>query len=189
MNSDRAIEQALSRIDQDVVTRLAVDLVSIPSPTGSERAVAEFVAEHMARGGLEVTLQEIGPTRANAIGIVRGEGDGPRLMFNGHLDTSITGIDAEDYPMTGPSGPAAPREGLRQGRPRARLRRLQHEGRHRRHGVSAAIAVKQAGVPLRGDLIVGRRRRRDREGARQGAAPDLLRRRLRRRRRGHATPA
>ena len=28
--------KALSRIDQDVVTKLAVDLVSIPSPTGSE---------------------------------------------------------------------------------------------------------------------------------------------------------
>jgi len=53
--------KALSRIDQDVVTKLAVDLVSIPSPTGSEREVATYVADYMAAGGLEVTLQEVGP--------------------------------------------------------------------------------------------------------------------------------
>ena len=34
MNTERAIERARGRIDQDTVTRLAVDLVSIPSPTG-----------------------------------------------------------------------------------------------------------------------------------------------------------
>jgi len=32
MNTERAIERALGRIDQDTVTQLAVDLVSIPSP-------------------------------------------------------------------------------------------------------------------------------------------------------------
>ncbi len=106
MNVDAAVQNALARIDQDAVTRLALDLVSIPSPTGAEREVATFLADRMARGGLEVTLQDLGPNRANAVRIIRGDGDGPRVMFNGHLDTSITGIDAEDYPMTGPLGPA-----------------------------------------------------------------------------------
>src|ERR1044071_8431561 len=104
--------KALSRIDQDVVTKLAVDLVSIPSPTGSERELATFLADYMAAGGLEVSLQEVGPNRANAVGILRGEGEGPRLMFNGHLDTSITGIEAEDYPMTGPHGAASRAKGF-----------------------------------------------------------------------------
>src|SRR5260370_10663434 len=94
--------KALSRIDQDVVTKLAVDLVSIPSPTGSEREAATYVADYMAAGGLESPLQEVGPNRANAIGRLRGEGDGPPRMFDRHLATSITGIAAEDYPLTGP---------------------------------------------------------------------------------------
>ena len=33
-------------------------------------------------------------------------------MFNGHLDTSITGIEEEDYPMTGPQRRRGPRQGF-----------------------------------------------------------------------------
>ncbi len=153
MNAERAIERALGRIDQDAVTRLAVDLVSIPSPTGSEREAATFIAERMERGGLEVTLQELGPNRANAVGVIRGDGGGPRLMFNGHLDTSITGIDAEDYPMTGPLGPANRARGF------VRDGHVIGCGAYNMKGgiaamVSAAIAIKQAGIALKGDLVV-----------------------------------
>src|SRR5258708_28745384 len=145
--------KALSRIDQDVVTKLAVDLVSIPSPTGSEREVATYVADYMAAGGLEVTLQEVGPNRANAIGVLRGEGDGPRLMFNGHLDTSITGIEEEDYPMTGPHGAASRAKGF------VKDGHVLGCGAYNMKGgvaamVGAALAIKAAGVRLRGDLVV-----------------------------------
>ena len=145
--------KALSRIDQDVVTKLAVDLVSIPSPTGSERELATFLADYMAAGGLEVSLQEVGPNRANAVGILRGEGEGPRLMFNGHLDTSITGIEAEDYPMTGPHGAASRAKGF------VKDGHVLGCGAYNMKGgvaamVAAALAVKAAGVRLRGDLVV-----------------------------------
>src|SRR5258705_640232 len=145
--------KALSRIDQDVVTKLAVDLVSIPSPTGWEREVATYVADYMAAGGLEVTLQEVGPNRANAIGVLRGEGDGPRLMFNGHLDTSITGIEEEDYPMTGPHGAASRAKGF------VKDGHVLGCGAYNMKGgvaamVGAALAIKAAGVRLRGDLVV-----------------------------------
>jgi acetylornithine deacetylase/succinyl-diaminopimelate desuccinylase-like protein len=107
----------------------------------------------MAAGGLDVTLQEVGPNRANAVGILRGEGDGPRLMFNGHLDTSITGIEEEDYPMTGPQGPASRCKGFVQDG------HVLGCGAYNMKGgvaamVSAALAVKAAGIPLRGDLVV-----------------------------------
>ena len=145
--------KALSRIDQDVVTKLAVDLVSIPSPTGSERELATFLADYMAAGGLEASLQEVGPNRANAVGILRGEGEGPRLMFNGHLDTSITGIEAEDYPMTGPHGAASRAKGF------VKDGHVLGCGAYNMKGgvaamVAAALAVKAAGVRLRGDLVV-----------------------------------
>lgn len=153
MNLDGAIGKALDAIDQDAVTRLAVDLVSIPSRTGEEAAVAEFLIDYMRRGGLEVELQAIAPNRANAIGVIRGEGDGPRVMFNGHLDTSITGVEDEDYPMTGPQGPASRAKGL------VRRDHVIGCGAYNMKGgvaamVSAAIAIKQAGVKLPGDLVV-----------------------------------
>ena len=153
MSLSDPIAIALSRIDSDAVTQLAVDLVSIPSPTGSERTVAAFLAERMAAGGLEVTLQELGPDRANAVGVIRGDGDGPRLMFNGHLDTSITGIEEEDYPMTGPQGLASRAKGF------VRDGHVVGCGAYNMKGgvaamVSAALAIKAAGVPLRGDLVV-----------------------------------
>jgi acetylornithine deacetylase len=153
MNLSGAIDKALNAVDQDAVTRLAVDLVSIPSRTGEEAAVAEFLVEYMRKGGLEVELQAVGPNRANAIGIIRGEGDGPRVMFNGHLDTSITGVEEEDYPMTGPQGPASCAKGF------VRRDHVIGCGAYNMKGgvaamVSAAIAIKQVGVPLRGDLVV-----------------------------------
>jgi len=43
--------------------------------------------------------------RANVIAAVRGAGDGPTLMLNGHLDTSYTGDFWEDYAALGMSGP------------------------------------------------------------------------------------
>src|SRR4029077_10768354 len=98
LNIDAAIDRALARIDQAAVTQLAVDLVSIPSPTGSERAGASFLAEHMAAGGPE----PLAPRRPGAARARWGGGGGgdprpgggwrlrragaspPRLMFNGH---------------------------------------------------------------------------------------------------------
>jgi acetylornithine deacetylase/succinyl-diaminopimelate desuccinylase-like protein len=153
IDTDAAIARALRHLDQNAVTQLAVDLVSIPSPTGSEREAATFLAEYMAAGGLEVTLQDLGSNRANAVGILCGAGDGPRLMFNGHLDTSITGLEEEDYPMTGPLGRASRTKGFVQDG------HVLGCGAYNMKGgvaamVSAALAVKAAGVSLRGDLVV-----------------------------------
>jgi hypothetical protein len=85
MNVERAIERALARIDPVAVTRLAVELVGIPSATGAERPVATFLAEHMERGGLEVTLQDGGPRVVFGPGGVRyrGEADGQGMGAGG----------------------------------------------------------------------------------------------------------
>jgi acetylornithine deacetylase/succinyl-diaminopimelate desuccinylase-like protein len=153
MSLGTAIDKALGLIDESAVVKLTEELVNIPSRTGEEKAAAVFLADHMAQAGLEVVVQEFAPGRANAIGLIRGDGSGPRLMLNGHLDTSITGIDDEDYPMTGPLGPA--------NRSRAFVKdgHVYGCGAFNMKGgvaalVSAAIAVKRAGIRLKGDLIV-----------------------------------
>jgi putative selenium metabolism hydrolase len=63
------------------------DLVRIPSLSGQEEAAAIRLAEEMRKVGFdEVRIDRIG----NVIGRV-GSGDGPKLLYNGHLDTVDVG--------------------------------------------------------------------------------------------------
>jgi acetylornithine deacetylase len=70
---------------------LAVRLVSTPSFTGSEEACARVMAAELEELGLQVMWQQVEDGRANVVGTLPGEGGGPTLMFNGHLDTSYSG--------------------------------------------------------------------------------------------------
>ncbi|HKX48528.1 MAG TPA: M20/M25/M40 family metallo-hydrolase [Gaiellaceae bacterium] len=76
------------------VAELAAQLVAIESinpdivASGSgELALARFVAEWCERAGLETTLSELAPRRANVVAIARGSGGGRSLMLNAHMDT------------------------------------------------------------------------------------------------------
>jgi len=71
--------------------RLAVDLVSVPSPTGDEQAVGERVRAELEDMGLQVLWQEVEDGRPNVVGLWEGAGGGKSLMFNGHMDTSYSG--------------------------------------------------------------------------------------------------
>lgn len=93
------VRRVWNKLDEKQIIQLLVDLVNTPSPTGDEHAAAEVVRGYMSKRGVSSELQEVEEGRANAIGRVKGSGEGLSLMFNGHLDTSLTGIHNEDYPM------------------------------------------------------------------------------------------
>ncbi len=146
-----AASRVLACIDAGELAQLACDLTSIPSPTGQERAVAEFIVDWFRAQGLKGVAQEVEPGRPNAIGILKGTGGGLSLGFNGHTDTSFTGT-AEDLRM------------VREVEPDAMLRGAIVEGRVRGLGVSnmkggvaafmiAARALRASGVPLLGDAV------------------------------------
>jgi acetylornithine deacetylase len=78
-------------VDETRLVETASELVAIPSFTGSEQACAEYLVDALTQAGLESSLQQIEPGRANAVGRRPGGGSGPSLMFNGHLDTSYSG--------------------------------------------------------------------------------------------------
>src|SRR3954452_18662424 len=90
-------EQAdvIKRIERDELAELTKELVDIPSPTGSEKAIGEFIIGWLARHGIKTVRQEISPERVNAVGIIQGKGNGVSLMINGHMDTSYTGTDED----------------------------------------------------------------------------------------------
>ncbi|MFV1963524.1 MAG: M20 family peptidase, partial [Acidimicrobiia bacterium] len=78
-------------VDTDRLVATASDLVAIPSPTGLELEAAEYLSGAMQSAGLDSVLQHVEEGRANAVGRLPGAGEGPSLMFNGHLDTSYSG--------------------------------------------------------------------------------------------------
>ena len=73
----------LSSQDRDALIGFLQDLVRTPSPSTQEGEVAQRLAEEMRRVGFaEVTTDRIG----NVIGRI-GPGRGPKLLYNGHMDT------------------------------------------------------------------------------------------------------
>jgi acetylornithine deacetylase/succinyl-diaminopimelate desuccinylase-like protein len=78
-------------IDADRLVQDALEAVSIPSFTGEEEALAEWMAERFRELGLEVQWQQVEEGRANVVGVRPGAGGGQTLMFNGHMDTSYSG--------------------------------------------------------------------------------------------------
>lgn len=86
---EQLLSKAIAHIDRDRLIQLVMQLVDIPSPTGSEGDMARAYHEVLRGSGFDATLQPIGDARYNAIGRLQGSGGGKSLMFNGHMDTSF----------------------------------------------------------------------------------------------------
>ncbi len=99
------VDRAWALIDQSELTELTRRLVEIPSRTGEELPIAQFLVDYMGSQGIDASLQQIDEGRANAVGLLAGSRiDNDALLLNGHLDTSFTGDPADDMPMVGAAG-------------------------------------------------------------------------------------
>jgi acetylornithine deacetylase len=136
------------RIDERRLVGLAIEAVSIPSFTGSEQAMAEYMRDVLDELGLQVQWQQVENGRANVLGTLAGEGGGPTLMFNGHMDTSYSG-----------------REPWLAGIPGFQPRGFERDGRIYGLGISnmkgalacyveAVRALRETGLRLRGDVMI-----------------------------------
>jgi acetylornithine deacetylase len=63
---------------------LTRQLIDIPSLTGNERSVAQFLATHLSTLGYNVERQHVTDDRFNVIATT---GEAPRIVFSTHLDT------------------------------------------------------------------------------------------------------
>jgi acetylornithine deacetylase len=83
-------DDIVARIDRDASLALLARMVQHKSYTQSdgERALAGFMAEQMRALGMDAELTPVPGERVNAVGRLRGTGDGPSLLFNGHVDTN-----------------------------------------------------------------------------------------------------
>jgi acetylornithine deacetylase len=136
------------KIDQDYLFSTLADLIRINSvnptlaPTGrGEAEIAAYVSTSLARIGLDARQFEPEPGRITVAGTLKGTGGGRSLMLNAHYDT--VGIDGMEDPLS-----ASARDGKMFGR-----------GSYDMKGslaaqMAAAKALVDAGVKLRGDLVV-----------------------------------
>jgi acetylornithine deacetylase len=136
------------RIDRARLVETASRMIGVHSFTGDEQAMGELMAELYDELGLRVQRQQVEDGRPNVLGILEGAGGGPSLMLNGHMDTSYSGREPWLRGVPGFQPHAFERDG-----------RLYGLGISNMKGalacyVEAVHALRDAGVRLRGDLLV-----------------------------------
>lgn len=141
-------QRVLASVDRDAILRLEQSLVRIPSFAFEEQALADHLAAHMQRMGLEVSLMEVadpdsGRLSRQPLGRLRGRRSGPVLMFNGHMDHNPMIGTWERDPFSGEYA-----DGWVHGRGA-----MDEKG-----GIVAAIcavrALQAAGADLPGDILI-----------------------------------
>lgn len=77
----------------DHVASILSELVATPSvnPEDGEAAMADMVAAHLRSTRLEVSFVDSLPGRQSVAAVLPGNGNGPRLVLNGHMDTVSAG--------------------------------------------------------------------------------------------------
>ena len=134
------------QIDTSELTRVCRDLVRFRTinPPGDELPAAEYILAFLRQSGFEGELVPHGPNRASAFARLKGSGELPALVFNGHIDVVPVGAGEWRH---------APFEGVVQdgklwGRGSADMK----------GGVAAMLmaarAIATSGLNLRGDLVL-----------------------------------
>ena len=82
---------------QDETTGLLAELVrfNTVNPPGNERPAIEHLDRYLADAGFETEILGTSESRPNLIANLKGPGDGPTLVFLGHVDTVLA--DASEW--------------------------------------------------------------------------------------------
>ncbi|MBV9086955.1 MAG: M20/M25/M40 family metallo-hydrolase, partial [Acidobacteriaceae bacterium] len=142
------VERILAEVREEELVSMCCDVINIPSPTGEELKMAEYMRTALSALGLTVTWQDVEDGRANVIARWEGASEGPALMFNGHMDTSNTG-DEPFLTGLGYKPNAVVRGGVIYGLGIYNMKGALCCYTH------AVKALQRAGVRLSGDVIVG----------------------------------
>lgn len=154
------VEQWIEEHEQQIIEFLQ-RIIRIPSVTGEEAEIQDFISDVLTEMGIEVdrfipSVEELrkhpayvsGPdsyeNRPNVVGILKGEGGGRSLLLNGHVDVIPEGPE-ENWEHGCWSGDIE--DGKLYGRGASDMK----------SGIAAmtmaVMAIRQAGVRLKGDLI------------------------------------
>ncbi len=138
---DTALQQALTE-GRDGMIAFARKLITLPSVTGEEGAVARAIASEMRTLGYDDVIVD---STGNVLGIIKGTGGGEHILYNCHMDQVDPGnLDAWEYPPF--DGVAA--DGYIHGRGASDTKGAIAPQ------VYAAAAIKKARIPHKGDILV-----------------------------------
>ena len=123
---------------------MTTELVKIPSVSGREKELAEFMREKLVELGFDVEIYEAEAGRPNVVGTLKGANGEPKLILNGHMDTVPPG-DEELWSRDPYGGEVS--EGRIYGRGSCDMK----------GGLASMLmaveAVLRSGIELKGDLI------------------------------------
>lgn len=91
------------KVSRDDIVKVGVDLVSIPSVSGDEWEIMQFVKQWLDERGISYVETANDPKRPNIIATVGDPSKGPIIAMNGHLDV-VPVSDASSWktdPFTG----------------------------------------------------------------------------------------
>ncbi len=143
-------DDVLARIDPNAVVELALALGNVDSPTGSEGIAGQYVRDWLSANGFAPRTFALTADRFNVAAWIDGTGGGYSLIFNAHLDTTLrrdavlSARDPDDplYHSAWIEGDEIFGDGVVNDKgPMAAF-------------LVAAKAIREAGYPLKGDLIV-----------------------------------
>ena len=102
-NNQVSIQDAVDLVCEEEATAILADMVRIRSvfdpdvEDGNEREMADYVCRLLDRWDIAYRRWEVAPNRPNIVADIRG-GDGPTLIFEGHMDVVTAGDHADwDY--------------------------------------------------------------------------------------------
>lgn len=107
MAAHRLVEQ----VDRAAIVEIASQLIAIPSTSGDEKAIMDFVASWCDARGISYTIVANDPQRPNVIVSIGDPASGPTIAMNGHLDT--VPVSDPDKWKTGPYEPVVSEDGKR----------------------------------------------------------------------------
>lgn len=149
MTHESRIDELLELDVWEEAVELAETLGKINSPPGGEGPAGEFVCDWLARNGISALKQEVLPGRYNAIGRLPGAGGGQSLIFNSHLDTAYG--HASDIWTAGRMTEADTTAWIDGDRIYGQS--VVNDKAPMAATLIALKALKQAGLPLKGDAI------------------------------------
>lgn len=82
-----SVSQWVDRVSKDDVLEMARNLIAIPSVSGDERTVMEWVHGWCVSRGISVEVVSLDEARPNLVITVGDQSSGPIVAMNGHLDT------------------------------------------------------------------------------------------------------
>ena len=149
------VKRAWNTVDESRLAELNRLMASIPSPTGEEKQLAQAMVDLMSKSGMDAFYQPMDDAQGNAVGRVPGNGKGADLLLYAPLDTAFSTLEEEECPWVGDKLPAEMTTNAYVQNGNVIGMGAENPKGYGACVIAAAQAIKKAGVPLKGSLLVG----------------------------------